>query len=193
MQKAKDYYQACLGWEKAVYCRLQGEDYEELIRKMSVHGPPWDNRYNEFYKCTIVSGQHTGMEAIGVAPTKQKYERAAALAIAITHALKVPGGENMAQSDFASVVTKALEAQNDYGNKPAMQSSQSDPEPDPIRYRAQVSKDYNAEARGYLSLQVDDMVYLRNWKLNQGIRVLNISSTCMGIQWTILHRDQTLY
>ena len=51
-----------------------------------------------------------------------------------------------------------------------MQSSQSDPEPDPrpIRYRAQVSKDYNAEARGYLSLQVDDMVYLRTLEMEPG-------------------------
>ena len=33
-------------------------------------------------------------------------------------------GVNIAQSEFGSVVTKALEAQNDYGNK--LQSSQSD-------------------------------------------------------------------
>ena len=45
-------------------------------------------------------------------------------------------GVNIAQSEFGSVVTKALEAQNDYGNK--LQSSQSDP--DPIRFRAQVSQ-----------------------------------------------------
>ena len=108
------------------------------------------------------------MEAIGVAPTKQKYERAAALAIAITHALKVPGGENMAQSDFASVVAKALEAQVDYGNKPEMQSSVPQSDPDPIRFRAQVNKGYDAEASGYLSLQVNDMVYLRNLEMEPG-------------------------
>ena len=74
-------------------------------------------------------------------------------------------GVNIAQSEFGSVVTKALEAQNDYGNK--LQSSQSDP--DPIRFRAQVSKGYDSEAKGYLSLQVDDIVYLRNLDMYPGV------------------------
>ena len=158
MQKAKDYYQNCLGWEKTVLCRLQDEAYEELSSKMRVHGPPWDYQENEFYKCSINSGQHTGMEAIGVAPTRQKYECAASLAIAVTHALKIQGGSHTAHSDFASVVAKALEAQVDYGNKPEMQSSvpQSDPDPIRFKFRAQVNEPYDAEASGYLSLQVND-------------------------------------
>ena len=135
---------------------------------MRVHGPPWDYQENEFYKCSINSGQHTGMEAIGVAPTRQKYECAASLAIAVTHALKIQGGSHTAHSDFASVVAKALEAQVDYGNKPEMQSSVPQSDPDPIRFRAQVNKGYDAEASGYLSLQVNDIVYLRNLNMEPG-------------------------